>query len=49
MQAVCSWPVCYWPLEYYWMSLLLKLYLNTEFMDAVPYTVAFGHFYHPTT
>src|SRR4029434_800270 len=29
MQTVCSWPVCYWPLEYYWMSLLLQLYLNT--------------------
>ena len=41
MQAVCSWPVCYWPLEYYWMSLLLQLYLNTEFIHAVRYTVAF--------
>ena len=49
MQAVCSWPVCYWPLEYYWMSLLLQLYLNTEFIHAVRYTVAFGHFYYPTT
>src|SRR4029434_3882520 len=38
MQAVCSWPVCYWPLEYYWMSLLLQLYLNTEFIHAVRYS-----------